>query len=110
MADFSRTSYDQAITGIVATSVISVVSARTTYGFLVKSFWLQNTGPAVLTAGSMECSPDGTNWVGYDGTTLQTLGSALMSRILIQNDSAPYWRFRALTGSSVATLNYWWNF
>lgn len=105
-----RAQFNSVGTGYATSAIGLMDNARELSGLLVKSFWVWNRGPAAFTGGSLEISPDGQNWIGYDGTTMQTLGSGVLQRILIQNDNAQFWRFRALTGSSTATCIVWWGF
>jgi len=106
-----RINWNESGTKVVGTELTDIARQLDLGGLDIKCLWVKNTGPATFTAGSFEISPDGNSWNGHDGTTLRLLGSNVMDRILIKDDTARYARFQASVAfGSVATAMYWWNF
>ena len=69
-------------------------------------FYVLNNSATALNAFQLEVSPDGTNWVVVDNSTLATLGNTI-GRITVADNPGGYYRCQASVAAGSTTLDIW---
>lgn len=95
--------------GAIVTTSTTIVLASTTNYENLEAFAVNvlNAGAANLSAFSVDVSPDGTNWIVQDDSTLATLAAGAISRITVNPNVGKYYKASAKVASGTTTLDVW---